>query len=68
MSDVNNSIKQKTKQLSEIIDWFESENIDLEIALDKFKQAETLAAEIEKDLLSLKNEVQIIKKNFDDKK
>jgi len=37
----------------------------LEEAIDKFKQAEKLAASIELDLSSLKNEIQIVKQRFD---
>ena len=36
--------------------------------LDKFKQAEKLAVEIEQDLLSLKNDINIVKQKFDSEK
>ncbi len=65
MSVSNNTISQKTKELSELVAWFDSEDFSLEESIDKFKQAEKLASEIEKDLHSLKNEINIIKKNFD---
>jgi hypothetical protein len=35
------------------------------LALDKFKQAEKLTLEIEEDLKALKNEINIVKKRFD---
>lgn len=61
----NKSIQEKTIELNKIVDWFDSEEFTLELALDKFKQAETIASDIEKDLLSLKNEIQIVKQRFD---
>lgn len=65
MSATNKSIQEKTAELSELVSWFDSDKFELESALDKFKAAEKLAAEIEKDLTSLKNEIQIVKKKFD---
>ena len=64
MSATNKSIQEKTSELTELVAWFDSDKFELEVALDKFKEAEKLAAEIEKDLTSLKNEIQIVKKKF----
>ena len=55
MSQANKTIAQKSEELSELVSWFDSEDFNLEIAVDKFKQAEKLANSIEKDLLELKN-------------
>ncbi|HTJ73700.1 MAG TPA: exodeoxyribonuclease VII small subunit [Verrucomicrobiae bacterium] len=66
MSTEKRSIAEKTAQLDELVSWFDSDAFELEQALDKFKEAEKLAAEIEKDLLALKNEVNVIKKKFDE--
>jgi exodeoxyribonuclease VII small subunit len=65
MKKSNLTIQEKTAQLSELVAWFDSEDFKLEAALDHFKQAETLAAEIEQDLTALKNEVEIVKQSFD---
>ncbi len=65
MSDKNKTIAQKTAELDAIIAWFDSGEFDLELALDKFKQAEKLTLEIEEDLKALKNEINIVKKRFD---
>lgn len=59
------TITQKTASLDELIAWFNSDEFELEQAVEKFKQAESLAAEIEKDLLSLKNDITIVKEKFD---
>lgn len=66
MSQKNNkSISEKTKELTELVAWFDGQDFSVELALDKFKQAEVLAGDIETDLKSLKNEVYIIKQKFD---
>jgi len=65
MSSTNKSIQEKTAGLTKLVAWFDSDEFTLESALDKFKQAEKLALDIEKDLTSLKNEIQIVKKKFD---
>jgi len=65
MSESNKSITQKTKQLSELVSWFDSEGFNLEAAMEKFKAAEKLAESIEKELLIMKNDVQVLKQKFD---
>ncbi|NTW61596.1 exodeoxyribonuclease VII small subunit [Candidatus Saccharibacteria bacterium] len=67
MSETNNeTIQQKTERLSMIIAWFDSDDFTLEESIAKFKQAEELAREIETDLTSLKNEVNVIKQRFEE--
>ena len=65
MSTKNKTIQEKMTELDQLVAWFDSDMFELEEALEKFKQAEALAADIEKDLQSLKNDVNIIKKKFD---
>jgi len=65
MSSKNKSIQEKTIELTKLVAWFDSDEFTLEAALDKFKEAEKLAADIEQDLSSLKNEIQIVKQKFD---
>jgi len=67
MSSTNKSIQEKTVELTKLVAWFDSDDFELENALDKYKSAEKLAEEIEKDLLSFKNEIQIVKQKFDNK-
>lgn len=61
----NPSIAQKMEQLSALVAWFESDEFALEVAIQKYKEAELLAGEIEKDLSELKNEVTVLKAKFD---
>ena len=65
MSETNKTISEKTAALNELVAWFDGDDFTLEAAIDKFKQAEVLAGEIEKDLASLKNEIQVVKQKFD---
>lgn len=65
MSKVNNKITNKTEQLEDLINWFDSDDFSIDLAIDKYKQAESLAKEIEADLLSMKNEVEVLKTKFD---
>ena len=65
MSEVNKTVQEKLSALSELVGWFQSPSFTLEEAVEKYKQAEKLAEEIEVDLTKLKNDIQVIKKKFD---
>lgn len=65
MTQNNRTIQQKIAELDELVAWFDSDEFTLETALDKFKTAEKLAAEIEQDLTALKNEITVVKQRFD---
>lgn len=59
------TIQEKTAELNELVAWFNGEDFALEQALAKFKQAEQLAEEIEKDLSAIKNDIEVVKQKFD---
>lgn len=61
----NNSVQEKLTQLSSLVEWFQSDDFTLEAAVEKFKTAEQLADEVEKDLLAIKNEITVVKQRFD---
>jgi exonuclease VII small subunit len=65
MSDQNKTVQEKLTELSEMVGWFQGASFKLEEAVDKFKAAEKLAEEIEKDLTKLKNDIKVVKKKFD---
>lgn len=65
MTKSNKTIQEKITDLQGLTAWFESDEFELEKALDVFKQAEELAAEIETDLKKLKNDVQVVAKKFE---
>ncbi len=60
------TISEKTIQLNALVQWFDSDDFELEQALDKFAEAEKLASEIEADLLAMKNTISIVKKKFNE--
>ncbi|MFI5212370.1 MAG: hypothetical protein ACHQTE_00220 [Candidatus Saccharimonadales bacterium] len=60
------TIAEKTALLNELVSWFDSDDFELEQALDKFAAAEKLADEIESDLLALKNTITIAKAKFNE--
>lgn len=67
MSEKNNeTVAKKLAKLSELVAWFESDDFILEEAVQRFKDAEKLADEIENDLAELKNEITVLKKKFDE--
>ena len=65
MSDKSKTVQEKMTELSELVAWFQGGAFKLEDALDKFKQAEALADEVEKDLKKLKNDIKVVAKKFD---
>ena len=67
MSDKSNaSIAEKTIKLNELVAWFDGDEFELEQAIDKFAEAEKLAAEIEADLSAMKNNITVLKKKFNE--
>jgi exodeoxyribonuclease VII small subunit len=65
MQKNNQTIQEKITELDALVAWFDSDDFVLEAALEKFKQAEQLAKEIEQDLSSLKNDITVIKQSFE---
>lgn len=61
------TIQEKLANLRELIAWFDGDEFTLENAADMFKKAENLAREIEEDLATLKNDIQVVKQSFDTK-
>ena len=59
------TISDKMAKLVELVAWFDSDEFQLETALEKFAEAEALAQEIEEDLTHLKNDIAVVKKKFD---
>ena len=66
MSETDKTIQERMTELSEIIQWFQSDDFTLEEAVGRYKAAEELAVSIEGTLNSLKNDIQVIKQSFDE--
>lgn len=59
-NDNKRTIADKMAELDKSVEWFYSEDFVIDQALDKYKNASSLAEEISKDLESLKNEVEVL--------
>ena len=60
----NNSINTKITQLNEKVQWFYSDDFNLDEAEAKYQESVNLAKEIEQDLNTLKNKIEVISKDF----
>lgn len=58
------TIAEKLEKLEELLAWFESEEITVEEALEKYEKALQLSNELEEQLKNAKNQVEVIKKKF----
>ena len=58
------TINQKLEQLDQQIEWFYGEDFSLELAAEKYQAAATAAKEIESDLNEIKNQIEIIDRDF----
>lgn len=65
MSKSNGTIKENIAALQSLLEWFESDEFSLETSIDKYKEAEVLAKQIESQLSELKNEVNVLQQSFD---
>ena len=64
MTDKKPDLNQKIAELDQKVEWFYSDDFKIESAVDKYKEAVTLAKEIEKDLDDLKNEIEVLVEDF----
>ena len=64
MSQKDNSITEKMQKLENLTAWFTSEDFSIDDALDKYKEAQSLAREIEAELQNLRNEITILAEDF----
>lgn len=61
------SLNQKIEKLDAEVEWFYSDEFKLEDAVEKYKGAAELANSIKDDLEKLKNEIQVLSKDFSKK-
>jgi len=57
-------ISERIKELEAGIAWFYSEDFSLDEAEERYKKTAKLAKEIEEDLATLKNKIEIIAEDF----
>ena len=58
------TLNQKIKELDKKVEWFSSDEFELEKAVSEYKEALLLTNEIEEDLKNLKNEVEVLNVDF----
>jgi exonuclease VII small subunit len=57
-------ISTKIDELKAGVEWFYSDEFELDKAVAKYKDLTVLAKDIEKDLAELKNEIKVIDEDF----
>ena len=57
-------ISTKIDELKAGVEWFYSDEFELDKAVSKYKDLTVLAKDIEKDLAELKNEIKVIDEDF----
>lgn len=57
-------LTEKLSKIDELVDWFNSEEIDLDEALAKFEELADLANSAKQDLADLENKITVLKQNF----
>ncbi len=58
------NINQKIADLKDSMQWFYGDEFSLDQAADQYKKALGLAEEIQQDLTALKNQIDVIDKDF----
>lgn len=56
----NRSLREQMEQLEEILAWFDSDEFELEAAVESYQQAARVAEQIDQRLTEIKNKVTII--------
>lgn len=64
MSSKNETISEKLEKLEALLAWFESEEITIEESLKKYEEALQLSKEVEEQLQTAKNQIEVIKQKF----
>ena len=58
------SINEKINKLNSQVQWFYSDDFNLDEAEKNYQAATELAKEIEQDLANLKNKIELVNKDF----
>jgi exodeoxyribonuclease VII small subunit len=64
MSTNKQTVEAKIQELEELLVWFESNEVTVESALEKYERAGKIASELKEELQNAKNQVEVIKKKF----
>ena len=64
MSQKEESASEKIERLRGMVEWFYGEEFELARAMGKYREAVRLAREIEKGLMEMRNEIEVIGASF----
>lgn len=64
MTEGKKTLNQKIADLDSKVEWFYSDEFNLDEAVAKYKESVVVAKEIQKDLESLKNEIEVLAEDF----
>ncbi len=67
MSKKKVSTQEKMRQLEIIVEWFESDDVDIDEALQKYEEGLVLVSELQDDMKIAKNKFTKLQKSFDQK-
>lgn len=59
------NLQEKINRLGEMLAFFDTDDFDIEQALEKYKEAEKLSEEIREQMSEVKNEIKVLKERFD---
>ena len=59
MSDNKKSINQKIDELDKNMEWFYSDDFNLDVAVEKFEETLKMAKDVDEDLTKMKNKIEI---------
>lgn len=55
----------KLEELQELVRWFESDEMDIDMAMEKYKEVKKLAADIETSLAEIEGQVKVVRDEFE---
>lgn len=58
------SVEAKIEELEQLLVWFESNEVTVDSALEKYERAGQITSELEDELKKAKNQVEVIKKKY----
>lgn len=59
------TLQDKINRLGDMVAFFDTDDFDIEQALEKYKEAEKLSDEIREQMSEVKNEITVLKERFD---
>ena len=64
MSDNKKSLNQKIEELDKNMEWFYSDDFNLDVAVEKYEKTLKIAKEVNGDLVKMKNKIEILAEDF----